>query len=383
MIPLVLAGAAAIFLTGCYAVFPSQREFLKDNLRRPKERAETEDGMAVQVYHELKSEGVSDSEMDRGCQTVDFDAPGPNTSRIGAGDGEIWSCEAYSHAIERYESYRGIVEGIAQGPVPWSLDDHDPSTAFDGDLRARIGEAKALVIEKLSLDPASAEFQDSLALALFFLTMFPKDAATIEANREYLLDFSRDLREKKLESFQEFLFERGGLGVLVWNVETEAERSALESYSLSKGKCTERSKLLFGVLREAGLNPFFVRSDYLQMKHQIRGRAAAPFYLEIPLFSRLKGSHMYVGVRLSGAKPRYLDPMFGFTRPTYLQYYPLDLTQSLAIDLSNRGVYYYQGSYQRKADSLIRQAFRLAPQDSMIGRNYDMILIEEGLRNFL
>jgi hypothetical protein len=383
MLPLVLAGAAAIFLTGCYAVFPSQQDLLKNNLRRPKDRGESEDGMATQVYHQLKDEGVSDSEMDRGCQVVDFDRPGPNANRVGKKDGEIWPCETYSHAIENYETYRDIVEGIAQGPVPWTLNDRDAATTFDKDLRDRIHQVRDLVRDRLAMETNTSAYQEKLALALFFLTLFPKDQATIQDNRDYLSTFSAELQAEGMGFFREYLFKSGGLGVLTWDTEFAAERSALEAYAINRGKCTERSKLLFAVLREAGCDPFFVRTDYLQMKRQIVGRADVPVYLEIPFFSRWKGSHVYIGVRLPGARPRYLDPMFGFTRPNYLQYYPLDLTHALALDLSNRGVYQYEAGANMKARSLIRQSFRLSPQDPLVGQNYDMILLEEGLKTFL
>src|ERR687891_517054 len=98
------------------------------------------DLQAVSLYQRLL-EGKPPSEVldlviDRGCAYE----PGDQT---GQRDRWIEPCELRRFLLESHQKYPVLAQEAVGGPVPWSLDDGDPSTAFDDDIRGAIEAAVA------------------------------------------------------------------------------------------------------------------------------------------------------------------------------------------------------------------------------------------------
>lgn len=388
--PLILA-AAALFLTGCGAVRFRNSRYSSEDLTRSSSPAEPmeSDPKAQWAYSEFKKLKVPDKQLDLGCMMIDYDRPGPNGRRVGAGDGKVWPCEVYERALNNYETFYPIARGIAEGPLPGELTDHDPSTDFDEKVRRNIHAA----VTDLKSDPRLkiAEhnpyiYQERLAVGLFYFTLFPAYPELIgPKNRKALEEFTQELEELGLGAFRESLFQYGGLGLLDFTGEEKNgnEKSALEALRTRDGECTERSKILYGVFKQAGLEPFFVATNFRYMKPILKQHnVPLSIYDRLPIMGNLRG-HVYIGLALPDSKViRYFDPTLGLSNVTYANYYHLGMMQFLGLEYNNRAqnVFNQERFGSRKAaQRLITQALRFDPDQPTIQYNHEVIFFPDAI----
>lgn len=159
-----------------------------------------------------------------------------------------------------------MVQSFAGPIIPWVLDDFDPKTTDDQQINARIDDAVQRLDQILSrqgLKKDSPEYQERLAVGLFYFVYFPKPDTN---TRERLLQVSKELQAVGLNEFKNFLFQKGGLenyilshnGVSAATTGQFTNRTGLEALRSRQGMCAENSEILFAVFRRAKLNPEFV-----------------------------------------------------------------------------------------------------------------------------
>lgn len=283
---------------------------------------------AYHIYQRLRAAGVPDSTLDTGVVDIDYTRPGPNETVRGAGDGVLEEREVIGYALDHFERFPEIAGEITGRPIPWSLDDHDPTTTFDAEIRAKT-QAAITTLDRLlrtqGVAPGTLLYRERLAVGLFYFAVFPDTTATIAADRPGLLQRTAELQSLGLTAFQDALFRQGGLGTLLTYADAAEEATALETLRTKRGFCTERSKVVFAVFRMAGLDPQFASLRWQDLQST---RDAKPFS---------RDGHMVVALRL-GHRYRLFEPSLTnvSSDARYPNFYPKRLIHYLADDIGNR-----------------------------------------------
>lgn len=370
MVGALFLGALGLLAAGCAASQKRDPESPSQSAEDSLNRELREDPKGQWTYEQLRQRGVSPSSLDQGCHTIDYSRAGPNETLSGKGDGKIHTCEAYEYAFDRYEEYREIVEGVMSGPIPWELDDHNPNTDFDEKIRAQVRKAVVeleLLLFRGGLNRENTEFQEKMAVGLFYFTYFPDRPDAIQQNQEYLRFRTQELDRAGLAPFRDYLFQKGGLGIAFMLEDAAMEATALDALRMKKGYCTEESNILYAVYRMAGLRPFFVFH---------RSKDMRAYQKEI-LHSLLNtaDSHVEIGLRL-GTKTRYFDATNVISDSQFPNPYHLPLKSYAAVILSNRSVGYFMRD-SKQSLPLIRNAIRLDPEQPIYYSNYGGYLREQ------
>ena len=348
------------------------------NIDIPKE------SKAYRVYQRLKEAGETDSSLDQGYHEIDYSKPGPNEKLVGKGDGNITPPEIYERALDLFErspqneKYRRIVEEFAGSPIPWLLDDFDPSTSFDASIRTKTSEAISKVrqvLESLNIKPEKDpyNYHEKMAVSLYYFVYFPQDQGSLRENRADLLEGASDLATMGLGRFRDWLFEKGGLGLGYVTEDSLVEAPALKALQDRKGWCTEKSKVLYAVYRMAGLKPVFVFTTLSEMGEKLKERGAK----EIPQSYRTQG-HIYLGVPLTNHEWRYFDLAMQDTHAQYANFYHLRLSHYLASDKSNYGVSLFQQQDLEKALEILKEASSIDPKQSTPWNNLCFLHVSKG-----
>lgn len=333
---------------------------------------------ACKLYNALRQAGVSPTDIDRGYHVINSAKNSPKSVLIGKGDGYISDREIYETALDLYddnpsnEKYRRIVEGFTGAPIPWSLNDGVAVTVFDNKVRERIQNAVQLISNELktqNINPGDGKYEERLAVGLFYLTLFPSEIAVQEDDKEKVSRLSDELAQIGLKEFQSFLIEKGGLGASMIDPNMKVELGALDALQQRRGKCTEFSKIFYGVLRQAGLRPFFVstpiKDDRLwrNSKWQDLSENKSP-------------NHMYVGLALQRSV-RYFDVALEDSHvkdATAFEYRLLDAWLSFRI---NTVSILKSGDNMDAAEALYRENIHLKPGDPLVHAQLALVMSEK------
>ncbi len=361
---------------------------------------------AYQVYSQLKNLGFKNEQIDRGYQTS-------NQETVGAHDNLLEAAEVYGTALDEYTAHpenadlKQIVEGFAGQPIPWELTD-DPTVVAK--VTTAINQIDT-ILKKEGLTKDKPEYQERMAVALFYFCLFPDDLNFIRENRDELLDLTKELSQTllfqtDLPDFQKILFNQGGLGVFLFDGDAPLEAPALEALKTKKGACTEQSNILYAVYQLAGLNSFFVKTNLTDMEEVLAKQG-----ISIPDEIRSNG-HEYIGVSL-GEHTRFFDlnqrdsdanyPVYdrenllrhlsGFRNNSGYDLFnsndPLDVKiyqETLAIELdptndaayNNLGLALFGQGKLDEAEEALKKAIQLNDRRSQACYNLGMVLEKEG-----
>ncbi len=376
MVPLLwLGGAAALFLWGCAGTEKTPPPETPKHPPPPDlPHHFQDDGDALKVYRQLRDKGVFDPDLDVGCHFIDYNKPGPNETHSGQGNGMLEACEIYEFALDRYDSYKEIVEGIAEGPVPWTLNEQGPPTVKGNEIRAKVQHAiaelkKILDKQQPPLDPQT--YQEKMAVGLFYFVLFPSHPLLILNNKLQLLDFSKELADPNLglNEFQDYLFYSSGLGNSETSGDAPLESTPLETIRTKTGWCTEWSKVLYAVFRLAGLKPFFVWTSL---------QDDPPAFIRDKLNDRFALGHVYIGLKI-GDRFRYFDPSFQKTNIQYKNNYHWGLIHYLSGDFLNRGrdIIHHQNKLSEGIENT-HKAIKFDPNHPVNHNNLAMYLMRDG-----
>lgn len=137
--------------------------------------------LANGIYQDLNKLGVSCEIMDQGYNVTNYAGKycADKTARnciLSKGDGVVGSDEVLEYALNHYDKYRQVIEGRLGSPLPWVLDDLDPKSTFDADIRAKvnaaIGELKKIITSN-GITEGSPEYKEKLAAGLTWFVAAP------------------------------------------------------------------------------------------------------------------------------------------------------------------------------------------------------------------
>lgn len=358
MLPVLILAGVALLATGCAASQkPEPQKPEPKEPPAPPKLDPPEEPQAKDLFLKLKKDyGLQDAEINRGCHRLDLANPGPGDRIVEAG-GDLKACEVYDFVLDHYEKYPELAASLTGKPIPWTLDDLNPATAFDEGLRTRVKAAIAKleqILLKQGHQPGTEAFQEKMAVGLFYFTYFPENPDHIQKNRESLLMTVRELRDTGLQDFETYLFQKGGFGVAEFQGDAPREATALEALSLKKGWCTERSKILFAVFRMAQLPAFFLYGRGWEMAKQLKQAG-----IELTPQQRAVGHH-FVGLSL-GQRVRSFDLSLFNSQAQYPKFYGQSLSHFLSADLNNRANGLIDEGKLAEAEKPLLQAERLAP----------------------
>ncbi|HEX5035110.1 MAG TPA: hypothetical protein VFW62_11580 [bacterium] len=307
MNPILIAGLLAAWLvTGCRSeeeeapIVPPAKPKSKPELPispEPLPPAEPplrfnfgEDLQAASLFHRLLQSKPSSEElslvMDRGC------AVGTAEWR-GQRDRWIEPCEVRRFLLESHHKYPELAREAIGAPVPWSLDDGDPSTEFDRTIRQSLAEAVAQLRNSSTLsgqDPFDLKYQEILAIGLFHFVRFPTKEALVGEATDTLQASLQDLSDIGLPEFRDHLLEHGGLGLAEFPENSTERLDALEALRLKEGDAYTMANVVYGALEAAGLPV-----DFFRLRH---GEEEAPLHALSDRSGVLERPHPGMGVSL-------------------------------------------------------------------------------------
>ncbi len=194
------------------------------------------------LYEGLKNSGVRDQEIDRD------------------GDCYISPEDAVDTTLADWKKYQGLLESNLGFAFPWSLDDLNPNTTFDADIRKKV-DAAAMTIKdilaKKGFQEGTDDFRKRLAIAMVAFACMPsvRDYGNISSEWRGELDKQiSPLDGLDMAEYKAVLMKSGGLGAALGNFYAPVRMSVLKAIELG----FRRYETLYAVLDMAGLEPVVV-----------------------------------------------------------------------------------------------------------------------------
>lgn len=223
-----------------------------------------ENNLVLEQYRRMRADGITDNEINHGTWTLRT-LTGEKTKRIqeGAGDDVITCEEIIDTAVNHAERYSDFLERLTGRKVPWLL---------SGETKQKAEEAKTIILRDIAaqgLNSTSPEYKKLLAVGLYMFAQTPTNSelATVKKfHPSSLTKIAGRLEYLGLHTFQKWLVENGGLGLSTFPSDSHLEATAGEALSAKRGACTERSKILYALFKEAGLDTSFVHMTSRESK---------------------------------------------------------------------------------------------------------------------
>jgi hypothetical protein len=303
------------------------------------------------LYQKLKADGVSDADLDTGY--LERDNAKKTRKTVNQGDQKIEEPEILNYALEHYERYQLAIKETTGYIVPWSLDDLDPSTDFDEEIRYRADRTISGVKQVLSakgLKEGSDEYNELLAVSLFAFARAPKPKLesgiyTTAVIPKYI---SRELEKQGLKEVTDQLARHGGLARSMLKKDCAQEAPALTALAKRCGHCSEESYILYGLFKRAGLKAkmFFVRPNHVA--------------IGLPLGKRTRLFDLFNGISNAG-------PFFqAHNTPVWSEQSEMEF---LSYYYNNLGGYQFDQGNFRSAVDLYKKALTLNPYSALVRKN--------------
>ncbi|MDO8527483.1 MAG: hypothetical protein Q7T03_07345 [Deltaproteobacteria bacterium] len=346
---------------------------------------------AVALYRHLQNRVL----FDRGYREIDYQHSKTNPLK-GKNDGkvvceEIWettldTLDVWSVDGEKtfdFHTLHKLIETTVRRPVPWVLE--APYVGKDGGVLGNRTSSLVEVVEKEiqnirtqiqnaidklknDLQPLqnidSQKYEEAFLIGLYaFVAAERKDQKLSLAEVKRIPFEAKTMPE--LASFLAYLAKEGGLGMWQKNMkDAPLEKMALETIVgdfdqttgnvILNGWCTEQSKVLYAVLRMAGLQAGFIEPRLTINYFAKKG----PLQEDIPL-----PAHIASGVKVeAGGKTWIMDMGMKMVRADYAadhDYWELSLRQYWMVDLSNIAVGQSKADHQEQATASYETALNM------------------------
>jgi len=271
------------------------------------------------LYLELKKAGVKDEDLDRGYSETDY----TNKKQLPRGEKDqiIQAEEVLDYALERYERFHLALKEQMGYVIPWTLDDFDPATTFDQEIRDKLQAKIKFIKDEMKkagyLDTKTDEYKELLAVSVFtYVVAGKKD----ETGVKVFVDDIKELRRAKLGKIAEMILDEGGLGLADIKNDCDPEGTALEALKKKCGACTELSYVTHAALKMAGIETasLFVEAPpaYLIKKGWPPGTNHNSLVLELKNKKRIFDP----GLKMANAEPEYRKESFTWVQETHREW---------------------------------------------------------------
>lgn len=272
----------------------------------------------LSLYRKMRAGGITDIKLD---------------AMDGNPDGAVECRGIAEAALEHAERYGEYIEKITGRKVSWILDEKTKK-----DARMISGMARSALVRQ-GCRPGSEDFERQMAYVLVRFAFAPAadERKRIAYYDKQWLDAvsARPFLDMGMAPIARFIEKNGGLGLINPPVANEYEATAKDFLKDGKGLCTARSKVLYAVLKEGGLKPFFAHmrpedikrnaARMLNMSSKSRPPAAGDYF----------GGHIFVGVMIA-QNPLYIEPNDFAFDVNYDEYARrISLTEMHQTDISN------------------------------------------------
>lgn len=212
----------------------------------------------VGQHQRLLQDGFSAQDLDQGYFRIRLkENPSPQETAlerfsVEKDDGEIECEEIAEITMDHYESYSSFIEEVTGRQIPWVLEE---TRKIDEGI-----EQLKKAIQRQGFHPGEKEFEGRLFAGLYVFTNAPqKEALSLlkERDSQFWRNLFSPLMVEGLGDFAEWVQTNGGLGLGFTREDFPLEGTATEALQQSLGFCTERSKVLYAVLKRAGLHASF------------------------------------------------------------------------------------------------------------------------------
>ncbi|MFA4971042.1 MAG: hypothetical protein WC683_00410 [bacterium] len=312
----------------------------------------------AELYARMAADGVRDDEID---------------GAVGAPpDGRVDCEEVMEAALSFGERYGDFFLKLTGRPVPWLLDDSDPTTSFDKEVRRNIDRAIAVAkkdLKAMGLAPGDAYYETYLGTALYcFAFMQEKDELrfTMRENRPAAARYLSVVEAIGLAGLAGHMAREGGLGLGREAADTKREATALGALKLRAGICTERSKILYAIFDRAGLDAGFAHMTLKELQSvwmRLFGSSKKPPVTAEDYF----GGHV-VATIMAGGKALYFEPNMFLYNASYGDVAKrIGLREMFQCDLSNLTSVLYDEGEIKVAERFVDGGLLLG--DTQLGRN--------------
>ena len=341
-----------------------------------------DNALAYQLYQALFLQGVSPQEMDGGYRETNYagiHCPIATDSFCMKGTpGTLEANDVLEYAFNHDQKYNALLVKTLGEPLPWSLDDLNPATIFDEQIRGRVQEAIDTlrgILKTAGINEGTEDYKERMAVGMYYLTALPdaqsmsnfsQDPLTPVPTRNLLC--IQELVDLGLGAFKEYLITHGGLRA---EGDSSEGYSALEAIRRNQGADTELSKILIAVLRMAGLKPEFVDVDRENLQSD------DPITQELIKNVPVGTDQICVGIQIFGGF-RLLDPTLINSNANYDKYDRLTLRQYLSVDYLNRGVVWANKGDWDKAIIDYSKALEINSEHVMVYNNRGNAWAEKG-----
>ena len=316
--------------------------------------------LAQTLYDSLKTQGVSDEDLDAGFRITNYSGEACQTASdttclIGQHDGTVAAEEVMEYVFDRYETYQSLIETTTRHKLPWVLNVTTKQTS-ETDVQKRLQTAVTQVkriLEQQGLKEGTPPYREGLALSLYFLVTVPNKEWISEYEQDFL-ERTKELQNETYRPISDWLKETGGLRT---DETDNAEYTALEALEKKQGECTEMSYILFALFKMAGFSPVLYSGDRAGMISVETDPERIDFLKRVPAGY----GHMLVGLAFDD-KVRFFDPAFIKSAATYVGFFPLTPRQGFAAYLSNIAKSWGDKEEKDKAQELYQLALAIDPR---------------------
>ncbi len=238
------------------------------------------------IYKTLKKEGVTDAQL--------------------APKGQKPACEdVVDYVFDNYQDYPGIIKELSGYEPTWVLTDNA--------VLQKARDARAMItsiLESTGIKQGTIEYKKALAIGSFYFVYAPTKEDIAEGAKDTYLwtNLQAELLLEGLDKFSKWLGENGGLGLGLIKSDAPFEAPADDVIKSHLGACTERSKVIYAIFKDAGLDPSFamISAEDVDKAWNDHWHGKVPRAEAITMLQNT--GHIVVGIDLGG-KNRYFDAM--------------------------------------------------------------------------
>ncbi|MBL7685167.1 MAG: tetratricopeptide repeat protein, partial [Deltaproteobacteria bacterium] len=321
--------------------------------------------------------GVSEKDLDQGYTDLEF-ASKKEVLLKGKNDGKVQEKEVYEYIFRHADQFHDLVSGIT-GNTSLGLDDFDPKTNFDSNLRNRIQavqEQIKILLKEQGLDEKSSDFKVKLAVALFHWAILPSDPKSIQKKSKEWKQATQELETIGLKTLQDEWIEKGGLGLSDIKGDIPDHISPLEALQKKRGGSVEKSRILFSIFQIAGLEADFKIARWKDVDSSLKEKGLRFFDGRISVLYRQE-YHSFVQLNLDG-KTRSFDPTFQLSENTNLNALSLSPFQMAVTEMCQSGFSHVLKGNIAGGILALMEVARLEPHYPLAHNNLGLLLFMKG-----
>ena len=284
-------------------------------------------------YKRMMDDGFLPEEVDVGQRTL--------SGKIhGNGDGVISCAEIAEKTFHHVDKYFKFIKEISGKFPAWVFNDYKVETKYDDEIKLNVKDAInaiRLELDHYGIPKDSDDYFMRFANSLVAFAYYPKkEFLDVWEKKAETLRLLKIVNNQGMPAYADYLSRTGGLGIVTWDyleIEDGIEVGSAQAVNDGVGKCSEISRMLYGLLKTAG---FEKRLSFFTMWFEAKGGFQG---------------HVETAIKIKG-KPYVFDKKNGFLELIRDGKTEITLREAHQLMLMNN---------QMRTPDVIRKAERMLP----------------------